>query len=362
MTFDRYSTSAKEVLKKAYSACKQFKSAEIGGDHLLLALTQEVASIPAAALAFMNVNAGAVKRELERDLLSGASRDINVGPTEAADLEPHEMHIVGGTHKVLQRAGELRGFFGHRQVQPEHLLLAMLDCAEEKSMTLLDELGVNTTFLSRMVTSHVAKRDALVPETPSLRKIVVDGISELVNAKTALLEDLQRLETMTETRVSCPDKAEVAHLIFTAYVPDFLYTQLAYQRYLLEETLELLRRRAGTLDTEAAAAIVSSSAQSIRAEVRETIENIWSHELRSLAKLPDEVEYDLIGSIIEDLWWTHSEEIALNQGFDEAQDDHRRTQMLNLQKRRLEISQRFVKLRARLDEVIKQSFLKRSLA
>ena len=65
---------------------------------------------------------------------------------------------------------------------------------------------------------------------------------------------------------------------------------------------------------------------------------------------------------LEDLWWTHSEEIALHEVFDEALDDYRRKHVLNLQKRKLELSQRLTKLRLRLEDTIKQCFLKRSLS
>ena len=126
--------------------------------------------------------------------------------------------------------------------------------------------------------------------------------------------------------------------------------------------MNLLRKRCGNLDPEFAASTVSTSAQNIRSEVRQTVEYVWSHEFRLMSKLPDDADYDLIGSVIEDLWWTHSEEIALNQVFGEALDDHRRQQMLNLQKRRLEIEERYVKLRLRLTDTIRQCFLKRTPA
>jgi len=75
----------------------------------------------------------------------------------------------------------------------------------------------------------------------------------------------------------------------------------------------------------------------------------------------DEGEHDLIGSVIEELWWAQGEEIALHDLFDAALDDHRRKQILSLQKRRLEISQRIARLRARLSETIHQCFTRRSI-
>lgn len=42
----------------------------------------------------------------------------------------------------------------------------------------------------------------------------------------------------------------------------------------------------------------------------------------------DEAEHDLIGSVVEDLWWAQGEEIALNDLFADALDDHRRKHLL----------------------------------
>ena len=76
----------------------------------------------------------------------------------------------------------------------------------------------------------------------------------------------------------------------------------------------------------------------------------------------DEAEHDLIGSVIEDLWWAQSEEIALHESVAEAMDDHRRSHLLNLQKRRLELSQRMSKLRTRLDDTVRQCFIKHPIS
>ena len=76
----------------------------------------------------------------------------------------------------------------------------------------------------------------------------------------------------------------------------------------------------------------------------------------------DEAEYDEIGSVIEDLWWTQGEEIALHELFIEAMDDHRKQQMLGLQKRRIEITHRLAELKVKLTETVKDCFEKRSVS
>src|SRR5205823_6814595 len=106
----------------------------------------------------------------------------------------------------------------------------------------------------------------------------------------------------------------------------------------------------------------SNSSKKLQSEVRATIEHIWSREYRMFDEMLDEAEHDLIGTVIEDLWWAQSEEIALHDLFDAALDDHRRKQLLSLQKRRIEITQRITKLRSRLGETISQCFVKRSIS
>lgn len=357
--FDKLSDAARAVLIESYRVSLEFKSKETATDHILLSFTCDRSGLPAMALAAMNVRAENLRRELERQLLASSSREIVPVRLEHADIELDQIPFSAAAKLVVKRAGQLRSFFGHKKTEPEHLLLSMLDLSDERVFKVLEELGGNTTYLYRLIVSRLANRDSLQAELPGLRKTIIDGLGELIAEKVYVIEDLERLSIASGTRIGhLPHRAEVAHLVFVSYLSDFLYTQLAYQRYLLEDTLNLLRKRVGILDSEFAAGTVSAAAQTVRSEVRETIEYFWSNEFKTLSKLPDEADYDLIGSVIEDLWWTHSEEVALNEVFDEALDDHRRKQMLNLQKRRLEISQRFTKLKARLEDTIKQCFVR----
>lgn len=361
--FDKFGDAALEVLYDAYGNARRFKSEQVATEHILVALAMVSDTLAGEALALMNLNSDNLIAEIERVLLVGKKKDIAPAEFEVCDLELEKVRFTFPAKLVLKRAREVRAFFGHKHVEPEHILLSILDMREENCMKIFEELGANAIYLHSLIVSSMAKRDALDPDIESLRSAVVGGLDELVDERVNVLEDIERLSASTDVHVpDLPQKSDLAHLIFTAYMPDFLFAQVAYQRFLLEETLNLLRKRAGNLDPEFAAHAVSSSAQFIRSEVRQTVEYIWSHEFRLLSKLPDEADYDLIGSVIEDLWWAHSEEIALNQVFGDALDDHRRKQMLTLQKRRLEIEERFVKLRSRLADTIRQCFMKRTPA
>jgi hypothetical protein len=153
-----------------------------------------------------------------------------------------------------------------------------------------------------------------------------------------------------------PRKEEVLHAVCTAYLAECLYNQVAFQRYLLEETLNTLSEKIGSLSEEIASQIVSTNAQHLRKQARQAIEYIWTDEYRLIQHMLNDAEYDLIGSVIEDLWWMYSEDIALDKSFTDALADHRKPHSLDLQKRRVELSQRLRKLKNRLEDTIKQCF------
>ena len=361
--FDKFGEMALEVLFDAYGNSRRFKAESISSEHVLAALAMGDDNLAARSLASMNITADSIIAEMERTLLSGKKRDIAPAKFEVCHLPVEDLRFSPGASTLLRRALEIRTFFGHQFVEPEHLLLALIDTHDETATKLLEELGANFTYLGGHINGLLAERDALDPETPTLKETVIRGFAELVEAHAGVIQDLARLSASIGAPISnLPPRSEIAHIVVTAFMADFLFIQIGYHRYLLEETMKLLIRRAGSIDPEFAASTVSTSAQNLRADARHTLEFLWSHEFRHLSKLPEEADYDLIGSVIEDLWWTHSEEIALNQVFDEAIDDHRRGQMLDLQKRRLEISERFVRLRLRLNDVVRQCLLHRTFS
>jgi hypothetical protein len=361
--FEKFDEAARDVVSASRHECLRSRSGIVSTEHLLLALTRDPMNVAARALATMNIRAENVQEEVDRELLNSGKTDSEPGTGITTLAAFENICFDDQVKRIFERANEVRLFFGRDKVAPEHLLLGIIDLKDIASLKVLDELGANLVFLRRQVLNFTAQDDCLLANAPDVRHTIITGLNELISNKHDSVEQLRTLANSTNTKLhQLPERAELALMCFLAYLPDFLTIQVAFQRYLLEETIKLLARRAGSIDQETTAGIVSSSAQHLRAEVRATIEYIWSHELRMINQLPDEGEHDLIGSVIEDLWWTHSEEIALHEVFDEALDDYRRKQVLNLQKRKVELSQRLHKLRGRLEDTIKQCFLKRSLS
>jgi hypothetical protein len=353
--FDKFDEASRDILSGARHESMRSRSQDVSTEHLLLAITRDTDSAAAKALYLMNVHAENVHKELEK-----------AAQAEAAELASVSYETIGfgeTTRRLFERANDYRRFFGKERIAPEHVLLGILDSNDEGALRILEELGVNLTFLRRLVFNFIARHDCLLQCAPTPRPTVVVGVSEVIADYLANVESLQRLSTIASVPAfKLPDRSEVALLVFISYLPEFLLTQVAYQRYLLEETLKLVQSRTGPLDQESIAAVVAAAAQHMRSEVRAIVEQLWTQEYRVLNQMPDEAEHEEIGSIIEDLWWTYSEEIALHEVFDEAMDDYRRKHVLNLQKRKLEISQRLGRLRDRLEQTIKQCFLKRSLS
>ncbi len=360
--FEKFDEASNDVLAASRHECLRLRCTGVKPEHLLLALTRDPLNIAAKALATMGVVSDNVQSEIERAMKRGWGEPEPAAAPISSMIPYASITFDDSVKQILDRSNDFRLYFGREKVAPEHLLLALVDLHDDGAMRILEELGSNLTFLRRQVLNLIAREDSLAPNAPAAKSTIITGIAEIVWQHLEGINSLQRLVDTTSTSMSkLPDRSAVVLMVLLAYLPDFLMTQTAYQRYLLEETLRLLVKRTGPIDREVIATIVSGTAQNLRAECRSIVEHLWTQEYRMLS-VPDEAEHEEIGGIIEDLWWTYSEEIALHDVFDEALDDHRRKQVLNLQKRKLEISLRLGKIKLALEDALKRCFLKRTMS
>jgi hypothetical protein len=381
IVFERASESLLTVFRAGFDECARLENRWVCSEHLLLALTIDSDHVAGKALGTMKVNADAVQNEVDKQL----KEKLGSEPMFTERSETIEAAATGDRPKLrvfssedaahngiafsqividaLKRANDYSLFFGTEEVQPEHLLLGLLDIRDAGANRILEELAINVTFLRRQLMAISAEEAFRRPSVPTLREALLSGFNTLVERYQANVNTLINLSVRAGgVPVSTPSRGQIVHMVCLAYMGDFLNTQSAFQRYLLEENIKSLGKRLGTLDKEMQASIVSSGAQNLRAEVRSTIEHIFCNQYRLQTRTLDEAEHDTIGSVIEDLWWTQSEEIALNGLFAEALDDHRRKEILNLQKRRIELAQRLTKLRHRLEDTVRQCFVKHSIS
>lgn len=360
--FERFADSTITVLQSAREECLRVQANDIGPDHILIALTDESADIPARALSGMGIDRAKLQAEVERLLPSAAAKPLLRLPEETPVENWDEPRFSQEAVESIRRAADYCLFFGYEHVLPEHLLLGLIEASESVAVKVLEEMGANLTFLRRQLMYLMAEDACYHQAAPSLRTALVNGVKYLVSAHLEATDTLSSLAARTGTQLHhLPSRAHIVHMVCVGYMPDFLAVQVAFQRYLLEENLKILGQRTGSLDKDVIVSLVSSAAQHLRSVARSTIEFLWTHEYRLFDQMLDEAEHDLIGSVIEDLWWAQGEEIALHELFDAALDDHRRKQVLSLQKRRLEISQRIARLRMRLAETIHQCLIRRSV-
>ncbi|HMW89281.1 MAG TPA: Clp protease N-terminal domain-containing protein [Candidatus Obscuribacter sp.] len=378
--FERSSDSLLQVLQLALDECINLEHTYICTDHILTALVSEYAGVAAEALGSMKIDADAVSKELEGKVKSkmeselpfSGRPDLSSGlPSVTLPVVAQSAGSIAETRKAygmsdltvqaLHRAYEYALFFGLNYINPEHLLLGILDLKECIAVRTIVDLGGNIDFLRRQIMLLMAKSLSSDASLPGLKDAVIGGLKEMIDKHYRSISTLQALSVRSRHALgSLPPRSEIVHMVCTGYFPDFLINQMAFRRYLLEETLAQLNCRVGGLEKELSATIISSAAHSLRQEVRNAIEFMLSSEYRLFSQMLDDAEHDLIGSVIEDLWWAQGEEIALNELFSEALDDHRRKHLLSLQERRLEITSRLSKLRDSLDETIRQCFVKRS--
>lgn len=374
--FERAGESLLRIVKGALDECLRMNHKWMCTEHLLLAMLEtpdgENSTIASSALASMSVDYKSAK-EIENHLqLNPDAEPVFTDRPESVDAVAKLSGQYGAMDKpafsqavieAMRRAENYSVFFAQEEIEPEHLLLAITDLKESGAITILDELSVNLTFLRRQIVHLMAKESFAKSSCGGLRSSLIKGLGDLVEKHQRSVKSLTDLAGRSgHTRLHLPSRSEIVHMVVIANLSEFLAVQVSFQRYLLEESIRSLSRRMGQLDKELTATIVTSAAQNLRAEVRSTIEHMWCNEYRVLSGMLDEAEHDVIGSVIEDLWWAQSEEIALHESFAEALEDHRRKHLLNLQKRRIEIDARLTKLRTRLDDTIRACFLKHPIS
>ncbi len=373
--FERAGESLLSVVQHAMAECLNMGHSYVCTQHLLVALTADPDSLATHALETMKMDEVSVRNEVERqfkdnpesELLYSDRPDVLESGFPKPAVQPQSVDQPIGfsdlTVQALTRAFDYSLFFGETDIEPVHLLLGILDLSDATAIKVFEDMGANLTFLRREILIIMAVNASLEPELPTLRDATVSGMRELIDRLYGDVRALSQLAVRSRLPLSyLPSRLEIVHRVCVAYFADFLWTQVSFKRYLLDETLDVLSDRVGSLDQKVTASIVSQGAQNLREEVRTAFEYMLSNEYRLFDKMMDEAEYDEIGTVIEELWWTQGEEIALHELFIEALDDHRRQQMLGLQKQRIEISERLARIKIRLDETVRECFEKRSVS
>ncbi|HMO24422.1 MAG TPA: Clp protease N-terminal domain-containing protein, partial [Candidatus Melainabacteria bacterium] len=162
-------------------------------------------------------------------------------PSPAVPLQSVD-HPIGFSDLVVQaliRSFDYSLFFGQPDIEPVHLLLALIDLPDATSTKLFDDLGANLTFLRREILHMMAAELSVYRELPGMRNSMVSGLKELIDRSYTSVRSLQALAHRSGLRINnLPGRAEIVHRVCVAYFSDFLWSQVASRRYLLEESLD----------------------------------------------------------------------------------------------------------------------------
>ena len=148
--------------------------------------------------------------------------------------------------QALLQAEAYSHYFGQEQIEPAHLLLGILDLPEAGATKVFEELSANLAFLRRQIMQLTARQMCPAVSVPKLGVAVIEGLKELASKHKASLSMVANLAEKSNSPLQeLPKRGAILHMVCVAHLGEFLYTQVTFQRYLLEETLALLNQRTG---------------------------------------------------------------------------------------------------------------------
>ncbi len=135
MRLDRLTTRAAEALKEAIEAARARGHAEVGSEHLLLALLDQKDGVATAILKRI----GARPEEIRRSVEAALDRR----PRQSGEALP-EPQLGRGLSKTLDASFETARKFKDEYVSTEHLLLAIAGAGKDESARLLSDAGAGS--------------------------------------------------------------------------------------------------------------------------------------------------------------------------------------------------------------------------
>lgn len=173
MIFVKYRDEAHEVVEVARREARQLRHNYIGTEHLLLALTATDFGIATRVLADSGVTAPRLERQVIVELEGPQDDDLNetdaqalanvgidlhevrrrieetFGPSalDRPPLRPTATPLTDKGLRALKATSEHARRLSHRQVGPEHLLLALLDDENALAVKLICRLGTSPESL-----------------------------------------------------------------------------------------------------------------------------------------------------------------------------------------------------------------------
>ena len=166
---ERFTQRARRVLSFAHQEAEQFRSNNIGTEHLLLGLIDEEGDV-----------AGRVLRELgmTSDRLREVIRRVT---TSSSSFDPNRVELAAETQQVLEHAVDEARRLGHHYIGTEHILLGLVR-VDSTAMEVLRRLGVTAEQIRRQ-TRRVLNESAAASPT----SIIPSGVNVRVKSFNQVL-------------------------------------------------------------------------------------------------------------------------------------------------------------------------------
>nr|WP_081752927.1 cyclic pyranopterin monophosphate synthase MoaC [Kallotenue papyrolyticum] len=164
---------ATQVLTRAREESLRYRQRMVGSEHLLLALLLTPGSLAGLVLQSFGVTEARMREAVELIAGRGTLR-------YAADASEHP--LTQRTGEALELAGYLARAFGQTQVQPEHLLLALLEFPGSAALGVLQTLGIAREYLRDRTFTFMAQPTPLaIPDTARLSHLDAQGRARMVD-------------------------------------------------------------------------------------------------------------------------------------------------------------------------------------
>lgn len=176
MIFGKLTERAQLVLVEAQKESQYFKHGYIGTEHILLGLLKEVGY----AKQVLYINGATIDkvRKLIEDYLGFGDIDISVG----------EMLLNPRTKRLFDDSLVKARIYDHNYINPEHILLALLDDTEGVAYTILSTLKLDLKLIKTDISNYLYEKE--------VEEIKVEEKAKKKTVKTPLLSQYGRNLTM----------------------------------------------------------------------------------------------------------------------------------------------------------------------
>lgn len=158
MVFGKFTERAQVVLVEAQKESQYFKHGYIGTEHILLGLLKEGGF--ANKVLYINGITIDKARKLIEEYLGFGDVDISIG----------EMLLNPRTKRVFDDSLAKSMMYNHNYINPEHILLALLDDVESIAYTIISGLKIDTKAMKNELINYLNKSDLKDIKQPEDKK------------------------------------------------------------------------------------------------------------------------------------------------------------------------------------------------